>query len=352
MKYVILIIIVLFFPFVSSCTKKGELNIEEKSDKILRIFNWEEYIGSETLDKFTEQTGISVQMDIYEDEEEMFALIRSDLSAYDLVVASDDLVREMTITKILSKIDLDKIPNAKYLDDKFVNLSFDPKQEYSIPYLWGTTGLVINTLYIDENENSWNVLFSDNYAEKIAMLNNPYEVLSVPLKLMGESINTTDKPILLNAEKKLMEQRKNIHGYYDAITIVDMLISEEIWAAQIYSGEGIAASDENENLQYIIPEEGAPIWLDTFVIPRDAENIDSAHLFLNFIMEPEINASIASELWYATANLEALKYMDREVIEMESVFPDKNTLLKCEYYGDIGNATKIVSEIWSHLKNQ
>lgn len=343
-----LFVIVIFISLLSNCSDQDNKK-SDNTENILKIYNWEEYIGSDTIEKFTEKTNITVLQEFYEDEEEMFALIRSDLSAFDLVIASDDLVREMILGKVLSKINLQKIPNIKNISSEFLNLSYDPEQEYSVPYLWGTTGMVINTKYIDSDEKSWSVLFSEKYSGRIAMLNNPYEVLSAPLKLAGYSINTADRTILVEAEKKLTEQQKIIKGYYDAVSIADMLVSEEIWAAQIYSGEGISASDENENLFYIIPEEGAPIWLDNFVILRDAENVEEAHLFLNFILEAEINGDIASELWYATANNAALKYIDSEVLEFESVFPDEETLSRCEYYRDIGEATGTVVEIWNRL---
>lgn len=348
MKKTVNILLCFIFTLIG-CTNTDEKTATEKP---LKIFNWEEYIGSETIEKFIGETGIRVIEDHYEDEEEMFALVRSDLSAYDLVVASDDLVREMIEAKILSAIDKEKLANFKNLDDQFLNLTFDPGQTYSIPYLWGTTGIIINRKYIEENTDSWSVLFNRDHSGRIAMLNNPYEVLSAPLKIMGKSINSRETEVLEEAGFMLMEQKEYIAGYFDAVAIADKLVNEEIWAAQIYSGEGLAAMDENEYLDFIIPAEGAPIWLDTFVIPRDAENRDAAHEFLNFILDPEINASIASELWYATANREALKYMDHEVLESPAVFPDGPTLERCEYYQDIGEATRIVSKLWSELDTQ
>ena len=332
-----------------SCNEEQEKSKIKTAPLVLKIFNWEDYLGSETIEKFTIDTGISVQLDHYEDEEDMFAYIRSDLSAYDLVVASDDLVREMIAAKTLSKLDLGKIKNIQNIDSRFLNMEFDPQQDYSIPYLWGTTGMVVNTKYIMEHNNSWSILFDEKYVDKTAMLNNSFETLAAPLKIMGKSINESDALILQEAAELLYKQNKELHGYYDATTIMEMLIEEQLWAAQIYSGEGMSAVDENDDLLYIIPNEGAPIWLDNFVVPRDAENIESAHLFLDFILDPVINAEIASELWYATANKEALQYINQEVLDSESVFPSEETLKRCEYYEDNGSAVNLISEIWSNL---
>jgi spermidine/putrescine-binding protein len=331
-----------------SCTKSDSTGTELP----LNIYNWEDYIGSETVDLFTEKTGIQVNMENYDDEEEMFAYIRSDLSAYDLVIASDDLVREMITARILSPMDHSLLPNRSYIDENFTGLLFDPRNEYSIPYLWGTTGMVVNRKFIKPPFRSWNVLFQKDYSRKVAMLNNGYEVLSASLKILNESINTTDLKILDKAGNKLYEQNPLVSGYFDAITIMNKLISEELWAAQIYSGEGLSACDRNDNLEYIIPEEGAPIWLDNFVIPRDAPNVNAAHQFIDFILEPRINGSIASELWYATSNKEALKFIDEEVLNSDSVFPDKETLNRCEFYSDNGAAVGFITELWSALKKK
>jgi len=336
------------FPLlIFNCTKTTEEKPVEQ--QILKIYNWENYIGSNTITDFTEKTGIEVILDHYEDEEEIFSTISSDLSAYDLVVASDDMVREMILKKILSKIDISKIPNFKNVDPQFLNLDFDPNQQYSVPYLWGTTGMIINKKYIHETDESWSILFSNQYINKIAMLNNPFELFAPPLKLLGESINPDNLEIIEKAEQMLIIQKEFIYGYLDVMTIVDLLISEEIWAAQIYSGEGISAIDENKNLVYMIPREGAPIWLDNFVIPRDSKNIEAAYKFLNYINIPEVNATIATELWYATTNLEALQYIEQEVLELESVYPDEKTIKRCEYFLDIGVLTNNIIKKWNKL---
>ena len=146
--------------------------------KTLVLYNWEEYIGSKTLENFEKETGIHVQEINFQDEEEMLGAIQSDLKAYDLIVASDDLIREMQKAKILALLDFSKIPNFKYISKQHINRSCDPEQKYSIPYLFGTTGMVVNTKYIKEDTDSWQVLFDKRYKGKIAMLNNSFEAMS------------------------------------------------------------------------------------------------------------------------------------------------------------------------------
>lgn len=281
----------------------------------------------------------------------MLGAVQSDPGAYDLVVTSDDMVREMREARILSKLDLSKIPNLKHIDKKYLNLPHDPKQIYSVPYLWGTTGLAVNTKYITENSDSWKVLFDEKYKGKLAVLDDLYEVIAAPLKLLGFSMNTPDPEELAKAKKLLLKQKPLLSGYFDVLTIQDMLINEKLWAAHIYSGEGLVAADENENIEYIIPNEGAPVWLDLFVLLRDAKNKEEAHAFLDYILRPEVNAKIASELWYATANEAAKPLMDQEVIESPAVYPPVEVLARCEFFKEDGTPTPIANHIWYELQS-
>lgn len=344
-------IVIAAFMVCGGCSRQAsEEEVDQEEGRILTLFNWEEYIGSETLDNFYKATGIRVIEEYYEDEEYMLGALQSDSGRYDIIIASDDTLRELYTAKMLSPVDWELIPNLKHLKPDFLNLYFDPEQKYTVPYLWGTTGLLINTSYIEEETDSWGVLFNPRYAGKIAMLNNGFEVIAVANKINGVSINSTDPEELKKSESLLQSQKSIIEGYFDIETIQRMMIEEELWAAHVYSGEGLLASDKNENLQYVIPEEGGPMWLDCFAIARDSLNKEVSHSFLNYILDPEVNAAIASELWYATANETAEQYMDGEVLESESVYPSLETLERCEYFIDLGEATKLYNTIWNGLQ--
>ena len=318
-------------------------------NKTLVLYNWEEYIGSKTLENFEKETGIHVKEINFQDEEEMLGAVQSDLKAYDLVVASDDLIREMQEAKILAQLDFSKIPNFKYISKQYINSPADPEQKYSVPYLFGTTGMVVNTKYIKDDTDSWQVLFNKGHKGKIAMLNNSFEVMSAASKLLGYSINDTSNEKFTKIKPMLREQKPLLQGYLDVMTIKNLLIEEKLWAAQIYSGEGLAAVDENENLEYVIPKEGAPIWIDYFAIPRHAPHKEEAHIFLNYILRPEVNAAIASELWYASPNEAATPHMDPEVTQSPSVYPTPEIMARCEFYDDTGEATPTFTRIWADL---
>lgn len=339
----LILIIILFI--LGGCEKKEV----EESNRKLKIYNWEDYIGSSTLEEFEKRTGIKVEISYFEDEEKMFAEIRSNTYSYDLLVASDDLIREMIAAKVLQKLDTGKIPNIKNIDSLYMSLDFDPGNKYSVPYLWGTTGMVVNRKFI--NGRSWGILFNSEYSGKVAMLNNSFEVLSASLKLLGKSINPESIGDIDLAMEQLEKQRSINKGYFDAVSIKEMLLNEDLWASQIYSGEGMSVADENDELEFFIPDEGSPIWLDSFVIPKNGENIEEAYIFLDYILEGEINGKISSELWYATSNREALKYVDKEILESSYVYPSKEILKKCEYYEDVREMANYIHMKWSSLKN-
>jgi spermidine/putrescine-binding protein len=343
----------LFFGacFFAGCGEnRGKSAAKDKNKhSTLVLYNWEDYIGAKTVKNFQKETGIDVREAFYDDEEAMLGAVQSDLSAYDLVVASDDMVREMLKGKLLAELDFSKIPNIKNIYDNYLNTSWDPDQKYTVPYLAGTTGIVINKKYIKENTDSWAVLFDNRYKGKIAMLNNPFEVMAAASKVLGYSINTTDPGEIAQVKELLLEQKPDILGYLDVVKIQNMMIDEELWAAHIYSGEGLVACDENENLEYVIPGEGAVLWLDSFVMPRDAKHREEAHAFLNYILRPKVNAAIASELWYATADREAVEFVDPEVLDSESVYPPPEFLERCELFEDIGETTLLLNQLWSDL---
>lgn len=337
----------------NSTDRKNEVIIKKiQQDKTLTLYNWEEYIGSDTIENFYTTTGIKVIEKNYKDEEIMMGMLQSDLKSYDLVVASDDLLKEMIKSRMLAPLDHTKITNIKHLAKTFLNITADPDRTYSLPYLWGTTGLLINTKYIKNHNNSWKVLFREAYKNKTALLNNPFEAFAIIAKISGDSINVTDTEKITGYGAYLNATKNNLRGFLDVITIQEMMINEELWAAQIYSGEGLVAVDTNENLEYIIPVEGSSIWIDNFVIPRDARNKDEAHTFINYILDPVVNAKIASELWYATANETAKQYMDTEVVNSSAVYPTVEILKRCEFFEDIGETNFLYTSLWNTIQLQ
>jgi len=329
---------------------------EKKLSKVLNVYNWEGYFGETTLSDFEKKFGVKVNLETFEDEEELVAAMRSHPDKYDVVITSDDNIRECMKMRSLAEIDLKNIPNLKNIDAKFRNPPYDPGHRYSVPYLWGTTGMVVNRALIKDGGDSWSILWNPKYEGKIAMLNSPDEVMAAALKYLGYPLNTRDPSKLEEARQKLFEQTPLITGYLDCITIRDKLISNELWAAHIYSGEGMFAADNNEDLEYIIPREGASMWIDCLTIPRDAKHKYTAEVFINYILDPKVSAKIANYLWYANCNLAARDYTDEEILKSPSLYPPKEILNKCTFYRAVGSAeqerhfNQVLYKTWSELR--
>lgn len=337
---------------ILSCGKEKPVETVESNpaENKLVIYNWEEYLGSDTVEEFTRQTGIEVIEIYYEEEEEMVGAVQANPHTYDVVVASDDAVREMIQASMIMPIDYGKIPNFRHINPEFLHRTWDPDQKYSVPYLWGTTGVVVNTAYISNHGESVGVLFDERYEGRIGMLTDPWEIAATAAKHFGQSINSPDEDEWVAVTDLMLEQSAFLHGYYNELELQDLLLDGTIWAAQIYSGAGLIVVDEGDDFVYYIPVEGAAQWLDLFVIPENAPHPEAAHQFLDFVLTPEINAAIASEYWYATANAAAEEFMDGEVLDDTAVYPTDEIRSRLEFFTDVGNADRVVNRAWAEIE--
>lgn len=353
--FVFLVLSTFLWP-IAGCEKgtdsvsgKPELN-QVKKKRSLILYNWADYIGSNTLTNFENETGIHVTLLTYDREDAMLGRLQSDFGQFDLVVISGATLWELGMAKLLEPLSYDKIPNFKYINEEFLHRNWDPNQLYTVPYLSGTTGVIVNTKFIQVYEPSWQLLFDKRYGKRMAFLNEPFEALGAISKALGYSLNETNSEALLHIKQKVGEIGPGLHGFHVLERIMELIRSEEVWASQIYSGEAMALVEENEDLEYFIPEEGAALWVDMFFMPRGAKNKGEAHEFLNYLLRPEVNAAIASELWYATANKAAEQFVDPSVLASPSVYPPADVRQRLEMFGDIGKATKEYNKMWSELK--
>ncbi|MEK7103989.1 MAG: spermidine/putrescine ABC transporter substrate-binding protein [Patescibacteria group bacterium] len=253
----------------------------------------------------------------------MLSTIQSDPTKYDIVIASDIIVREMINMKLLAPIDIKNIPNSKNIAEEFKNPSYDAGNKYSVSYLWGTSGLAINRKYIREQEPSWAILWNPEYKGKISMLNNMQDVIAAALKYSGYSANSVNSAELEKAKELLLKQKPLLRGYEDSIIIMNDLISEKLWAGHVYSGDGSFAAAENENIEYLIPKEGGFVWVDNLLIPVGAQHKYTAEVFINYMLRPDVSAKIANYLWYANTNEAARKFTNPEILEDASLYPSE-----------------------------
>ena len=344
------------FIVVFGCAKPEEKVKGKKLSPVLNIYNWEDYFGPTTLGDFEKKFGVRVNLETFEDEEEVFSMLQAHPGRYDIIIASNDAIRELIAMRLLAEIDIGNIPNLKNIEGKFRNPPYDPGHRHSVPYLWGTTGIAINRSFIQEEVVSWSILWNLKYKGKIAMLNNPDGVIGAASKYLGHSLNTTNPTKIEEERQILLKQKPLLVGYLDTIEIRDKLISNELWAAQIYSGDGMFAADKNKAVAYFVPKEGAAIWVDCLCIPRDAEHKHTAEVFINYILDPEASGKIVNYLWYANCNIAARPYTKKKILESPSLYPFKEILKKCEFFKPVGTeeeqgrCKEIINKIWAQLQ--
>lgn len=319
------------------------------------VYNWGDYIDPDVIDMFEEETGIDVVYEEFETNEIMYPKISSGAIAYDLVCPSDYMIQRMRENDLLAEINFDNIPNIKNIGKDYLERSkeFDPENKYSVPYCWGTVGILYNKTMVDEPIDSWSVLWDEKYKDNILMQDSVRDAFGVALKYLGYSLNSTDLDEL-NEAKDLLTRQKPLVQAYVIDQVRDKMIGNEAAIGVIYSGEAIYTQQENPNLEYVIPKEGSNLWIDSWVIPKNAEHKENAEQFINFLCRPDIALMNFEYITYSTPNTAA-----RELIEDESIrnskiaFPDLSTVPNLETFQYLGTKNdEVYNELWNKVKSK
>ncbi|MET3575802.1 ABC transporter substrate-binding protein [Bhargavaea ullalensis] len=303
----------------------------------ITVYNWGEYIDPDLLKQFTEETGIRVVYETFDSNEAMMTKIQQGGTSYDVAVPSEYMIEKMRENNLLIPLDHSKLPNLKHIDPYFLDLPFDPDNEYSIPFFWGTLGIVFNPELLggQYDFSSWDDLWDPALRQKVILVDSAREVVGMGLNILGYSLNSTDRRELDEASAKLSELAPNVKAIIgDEIT--QMMQRNEASVALTWSGQAADMMSENDSLDYAVPEEGSNLWFDNMVIPKTAANIDGAHKFINFMLDPEVAAQNADYVGYSTPNKDALGLMDPEVVNDERFYPDEETREHLEVYRDLG----------------
>ncbi|MBS5949691.1 MAG: spermidine/putrescine ABC transporter substrate-binding protein [Clostridium sp.] len=326
-------------------------NSEENGKRVLNVFNYGDYINEDLISKFEEETGIDVIYNTYESNEIMYQKVKNSPGTYDLIFPSDYMVEKMIKEDMLEKIDFNNIPNFKYIGEDFKNLSYDPSNEYSIPYMWGTIGIIYDADRVDEEIDSWDALWDPKYKGEIFMFDSIRDTLAISLAKLGYSINSTNQEELDEAVNELIKQKPLVQSYV-MDEVKDKMINGEAIFATVYSGDAIYIQEEapDLNLQYVVPKEGSNKWFDVMVIPKGAKHKTEAEQFINFLSEPENAAENVDYIGYATPNMGAYELLDEETQEDETVYPSEEVLDKCEIFIDLGNKIKLYDDAWLKVK--
>ena len=324
------------------------------NDDKLVVYNWGEYIDPEVLTIFEEETGINVVYEEFETNEILYPKVSSGAIAYDVVCPSDYMIQRMIENDLLTEINFDNIPNIKNIGKQYMEQSrqFDPENKYSVPYCWGTVGILYNKTMVDEPVNSWSILWDPKYKDNILMQDSVRDAFGATLKYLGYSLNSTDLDELTEAKNLLIEQKPLVQAYV-IDQVRDKMIGNEAALGVIYSGEAIYTQKENPNLEYVIPKEGSNIWIDSWVIPKNAEHKENAEKFINFLCRPDIALMNFEYITYSTPNEAA-----RELIEDESIrnseiaFPDLSKYDNQETFQYLGTeADQVYGDLWNKVKS-
>ncbi len=306
-----------------------------KGEKVtLYVYNWGQYIAEgdddsmDIIAAFEEAyPNIKVKYSTYDSNESMYAKLANGGITVDVIIPSDYMIGRMRQENMLLELNYDNIPNAQYIDETFRNTSYDPENKYSVPYTWGTVGIIYNTKYVDEADvTGWELLWNEKYAGKILMFDNSRDAFGIAQYLLGYDINTTDEAELQACAEKLAEQ-KGVVQQYVMDQIFDAMENEEAWIAPYYAGDYLTMVEENENLAFYRPDhQGFNVFIDAMCIPTCCQEKEAAELFINFLCDPEISAANMDFIGYSVPASESKQYMDEEIVNDPVAYPDAQEL--------------------------
>lgn len=329
----------------------------------LYVYNWGEYIDEEVITRFEEETGIRVVYDLFETNEEMYPIIEAGAVTYDVVCPSDYMIQKMIENDLLAEINFENVPNVDQIDPAYMEMaqSFDPDNKYSVPYCWGTVGILYNTKRLEElgvaPPAKWADLWDEKLSGEILMQDSVRDAFMVALKDLGYSMNTTSREELQEAKELLIQQKPLVQAYV-IDQVRDKMIGGEAAVGVIYSGEMLYIQEEVEalkldyDLEYVIPKEGTNLWLDSWVIPKNAKNKENAEKWIDFLCRPEIAKANFEYITYPTPNKGAFDLLDEELQNNQSVFPDTESLVNCEVFRYLGDEVDgIYNDLWKEVKS-
>lgn len=363
MKKVIIIAMCMCMLFAFSCApdgirgdEDGELYADgdqyEYIGGELNVLNWGEYIDPELIDLFEEETGVKVNYIEMTSNEEMLIKLRSPDCVYDMCFPSDYIIEKLIASDMLYPLDKEKIPNIKNIDQKMLDITdtFDAGNTYSVPYMWGTVGILYNKTLVDEPVTSWNILWDEKYAGQIWMYDSLRDSIAVSLLRLGYDINTRSEEEVAKARDELIAQKPLTKGY-GTDNIRTSMINGKAALAVIYSGDAFCCIDQNPDLDFAVPEEGSNVWFDNVVIPKTAKNIEAAHAFINFLNDAKIAARNTEFIYYSTPNAGAMALLDDYFTKNETFNPSDETLARCTIFHDLGEFIEVFNAAWDSVKS-
>lgn len=323
---------------------------QQDSRVALNVYNWGDYIDESVIKDFEKKYNIRVNYDTFSTNEDMYVKIKAGGADYDVLFPSDYMIERMIKEDMLHKLDFNNIPNYKYIADRFKNLDYDPENEYSVPYMWGTVGILYNKTMVDEPVTSWRILWDEKYSKQILMLDSQRDSIGVALKMLGYDMNTRNLEELEAAKQALIQQKPLVLAYVGD-DVKDKMVAGEAALAVVWSGDAVFMKRENPDLEYALPKEGSNLWVDAMVIPKTSKHKAEAELFINFMCDPEIAFKNADYIGYSSPHTEVVKMLDPELVADKAAYPSEEDLVNYDIFKDLGDYLKVYDRIWTEVKS-
>ena len=317
---------------------------------VVNVYNWGEYIDTDLITQFENETGIKVNYKTFESNEQMYSVLKQGGVSYDVVIPSDYMISRLIDEDMVEPLNFDNIPNYSLINDSLKSMAYDPDNTYSVPYMWGTTGIIYDPTVVGEVD-SWSALFDEKNEGNILMFDNSRDAMAIALKYLGYSMNSTDEKELNEAYELLKQQKPILQGYV-MDQIFDKLESGEAAIGPYYAGDYLTMHAENPNLKFCIPKEGSNVFIDAMCVLKNAENKDNAEAFINFMSGTEQSMANSEFIGYTSPNKEVEDLIDIDDFTRSVMYPDDATLAKCESYINLPQETlDYYDEMWVKLKS-
>ncbi len=339
-KTIAVLLLLSILLFVSGCASDTEK---------LYIYNWGNYIDQSLVDKFSQESGIEVIYEEYATNEDMYVKLKNGGSQYDLIFPSDYMLEKMIKEDMLEKIDVSQLKHYGNIAEQYKGLAYDPDNAYSVPYLWGTVGILYNKTLVDDPVDSWSILFDEKYKGQILMLDSQRDTLMIALKLLGYSMNSHEESELEAAKNLLINQKELVLSYV-VDNGKDIMLQGGAAFMPAWNGDAVEFMRNNKDLDFVLPKEGTNLWYDVMAIPKGSQNKAAAIAFIDFMLDAENGAQNADYIGYSTPNKAAFELLDDDLKNNKSAYPDMADLKNSEVFADPGDFLEVYNNIWSELK--
>ncbi|HBF36792.1 MAG TPA: spermidine/putrescine ABC transporter substrate-binding protein, partial [Firmicutes bacterium] len=327
MRGIFIIVFIISTLLISGCGKP---------QKELNVYNWGDYIDESVLKGFESQYHIKVNYDTFTTNEDMYVKLKNGGGHYDVAIPSDYMIKRMIDENMLDKLDFKNIPNYQYIGVNYKNLGYDPRNEYSVPYMWGTVGILYNKKMVSGKPDSWKILWDKKYAKQILMLDSQRDSIGIALKMLGYSLNSKNSKELEAAKKALIAQKPLVLAYV-VDEVKDKMIAGEAALALVWSGDAFYCIKQNKDLDYSIPKEGSNYWFDAMVIPKNSLHKKEAELFINYMCQTDVAYKNANYIGYASPQTEVVKKLPASLTHNREAYPLPQDLAKSEIFVNLGS---------------